>query len=562
MQDKENFENQENQSKLQISATKKATSSRFSINNISTNISLNLSKSIKILQEMGNKVIQQNLTSQATDQKGEFASVAPPPTTPAKTPTSPDHFNTISPSRTDNLAAYPKRQGCRLSPTKDPQISPTSSARKIIEQIFLAAEQITTTSKNGSDIASNPSSSSRSSSESSSGSESTDEFVPSEESTALTTSEMSDNTTSLKSSSVESMMKKSKERLSTNLESTESISSLSGGSSLSSNTNSLSNSPTKTPAKGDTVPFSFGPASAVRDTRRALIQQDSTELVTTNVSAARSVPIEPIPALIPSNSTIEYNNNNSKFSSDLTIPRRLEYLLDMPEISYAEQSLHGWNPDDRSLNIFVKELDPLTLHRHPVAQSTDCIRTKMAYERGIHLFELSWNSRQRGTHAIIGMSEGRTQLHCVGYQSLIGSGDESWGWDLGRNRACHNTKNTNIPPPVYPKMLKPDESFTVPDTFQMCLDMDEGTLSYLADGQFLGVAFRGLKGKKVYPIVSAVWGHCEITMKYINGLDPNPLPLSDICRRTIRQKIGKERLAEVNKLDLPNVIKNFILYKH
>lgn len=562
MQDKENFENQENQSKLQIPATKKATSSRFSINNISTNISLNLSKSIKILQEMGNKVIQQNLTSQATDQKGEFASVAPPPTTPAKTPTSPDHFNTISPSRTDNLAAYPKRQGCRLSPTKDPQISPTSSARKIIEQIFLAAEQTTTTSKNGSDIASNPSSSSRSSSESSSGSESTDEFVPSEESTALTTSEMSDNTTSLKSSSVESMMKKSKERLSTNLESTESISSLSGGSSLSSNTNSLSNSPTKTPAKGDTVPFSFGPASAVRDTRRALIQQDSTELVTTNVSAARSVPIEPIPALIPSNSTIEYNNNNSKFSSDLTIPRRLEYLLDMPEISYAEQSLHGWNPDDRSLNIFVKELDPLTLHRHPVAQSTDCIRTKMAYERGIHLFELSWNSRQRGTHAIIGMSEGRTQLHCVGYQSLIGSGDESWGWDLGRNRACHNTKNTNIPPPVYPKMLKPDESFTVPDTFQMCLDMDEGTLSYLADGQFLGVAFRGLKGKKVYPIVSAVWGHCEITMKYINGLDPNPLPLSDICRRTIRQKIGKERLAEVNKLDLPNVIKNFILYKH
>ena len=51
------------------------------------------------------------------------------------------------------------------------------------------------------------------------------------------------------------------------------------------------------------------------------------------------------------------------------------------------------------------------------------------------------------------------------------------------------------------------------------IDMDEGTLSFVVEGQFLGVAHRGLKGKKVYPIVSAVWGHCEITLKYLGGLD-------------------------------------------
>lgn len=49
--------------------------------------------------------------------------------------------------------------------------------------------------------------------------------------------------------------------------------------------------------------------------------------------------------------------------------------------------------------------------------------------------------------------------------------------------------------------------------------MDEGTLAFVVDGQYLGVAFRGLKGRKLHPIVSAVWGHCEITMKYIGGLD-------------------------------------------
>lgn len=55
--------------------------------------------------------------------------------------------------------------------------------------------------------------------------------------------------------------------------------------------------------------------------------------------------------------------------------------------------------------------------------------------------------------------------------------------------------------------------------FAVVLDMDEGTLSFVVDGQYLGIAFRGLKGRKLYPIVSAVWGHCEITMKYIGGLD-------------------------------------------
>jgi SPRY domain-containing SOCS box protein 1/4 len=262
-----------------------------------------------------------------------------------------------------------------------------------------------------------------------------------------------------------------------------------------------------------------------------------------------------------SSSSSSFNNNNTKFSSDFAIPPRLEYLLDMPVCPYAVQTKHSWNPDDRSLNIFVKEADPLTLHRHPVAQSTDCIRTKAGYTKGIHLWELNWNSRQRGTHAIIGVATDKSPLHCVGYQSLIGSNGESWGWDLGRNRACHNTKASNIPPPVYPRMLKPDESFVVSDTFSMCLDMDEGTLSFLADGQYLGVAFRGLKGKKLYPIVSAVWGHCEITMRYINGLDPNPLPLSDLCRRTIRQQMGKHRLDKINQLYLPNAIKNFLLYK-
>ncbi|KYO33831.1 hypothetical protein Y1Q_0024462 [Alligator mississippiensis] len=99
------------------------------------------------------------------------------------------------------------------------------------------------------------------------------------------------------------------------------------------------------------------------------------------------------------------------------------------------------------------------------------------------------------------------------------------------------------------------------NTLLVVLDMDEGTLSFMVDGQYLGVAFRGLKGKKVYPIVSAVWGHCEITMRYINGLDPEPLPLMDLCRRSIRFALGRDRLHDIESLPLPQSLKNYLQYQ-
>lgn len=211
------------------------------------------------------------------------------------------------------------------------------------------------------------------------------------------------------------------------------------------------------------------------------------------------------------------NNNNKDFLADLQRPARLDLLLDMPPAPLDVQIKHSWSPTDRSLNIFVKEEDNLTFHRHPVAQSTDSVRGKVGYTRGLHVWEIIWSTRQRGTHAVIGVGTIDAPLHSAGYSSLIGSNTESWGWDLGRNKLYHDSKNTTAT--TYPSNLGPDENFIVPDNFLVVLDMDEGTLSFVVDGQYLGVAFRGLKGKKLYPLCSAVWGHCEVTMKYLGGLD-------------------------------------------
>merc|ERR1712029_651806 len=86
------------------------------------------------------------------------------------------------------------------------------------------------------------------------------------------------------------------------------------------------------------------------------------------------------------------------------MPVRLQMLLDTPAVPYEVASQHAWNKDDRSLNIFIKENDEFTFHRYPVAQSTDGIRSKVGYESGLHLFEINWPSRQRGTNAVGGVS--------------------------------------------------------------------------------------------------------------------------------------------------------------
>jgi SPRY domain-containing SOCS box protein 1/4 len=47
----------------------------------------------------------------------------------------------------------------------------------------------------------------------------------------------------------------------------------------------------------------------------------------------------------------------------LPVPPHLDLALDRPAVGRTEQGRHAWNPEDRSLNIFVKEDDELTFHR-------------------------------------------------------------------------------------------------------------------------------------------------------------------------------------------------------
>lgn len=40
-----------------------------------------------------------------------------------------------------------------------------------------------------------------------------------------------------------------------------------------------------------------------------------------------------------------------------------------------------------------------------------------------------------------------------------------------------------------------------------------------------------------------------------------PLPLMDLCRRSVRVALGRERLSEIHGLPLPASLKNYLLYQ-
>uniref|UniRef100_A0A8D2EQC4 SPRY domain-containing protein n=1 Tax=Theropithecus gelada TaxID=9565 RepID=A0A8D2EQC4_THEGE len=96
----------------------------------------------------------------------------------------------------------------------------------------------------------------------------------------------------------------------------------------------------------------------------------------------------------------------------------------------------------------------------------------------------------------------KDSAQCEGhYAALLGSNSESWGCDIGRGKLYHQTKG--------PGQLE------VPERLLVVLDMEEGTLGYAIGSTYLGTAFRGLKGRTLYPAVSAVWGQCQVRIRYL-----------------------------------------------
>lgn len=256
------------------------------------------------------------------------------------------------------------------------------------------------------------------------------------------------------------------------------------------------------------------------------------------------------------------NSKDKKYENlehNFKISTRLSILLDRPSITHEEQIKHSWNAEDCSPNIYL-EKDGITAHRRRIPISTDCIRGKVGFTEGLHVWEIIWPSNQRGSNAYIGVATSEANLQSAGYQSLLGIDNQSWGFNINAAAIMHETYLNVYPKKIFGRNLSLFERYRFKlHTIQVVLNMDKGTLGFIANGRYLGEAFEGLKGKKLYPIISAVWGDSRITMKYIGGMDPNPLSLQELCKYIIREKINKIHLEEhIKLLQLPKSIEAYL----
>ena len=169
---------------------------------------------------------------------------------------------------------------------------------------------------------------------------------------------------------------------------------------------------------------------------------------------------------------------------------------------------YSWDCNDCSRNIFIKP-NGFTLHRNPVAQSTDAAKGKVGFVSGRHCWEVWWEG-PLGTVAVIGIATKDAPVQSPGYVALLGSNSDSWGWNLVDNHLIHNGDcHGNYP------LLNNAPKYQTGERLRVISDCDDNTLSFERNYEFLGVAFRGLPKKSLYPAVSAVYGNTEVSMVYM-----------------------------------------------
>jgi len=233
------------------------------------------------------------------------------------------------------------------------------------------------------------------------------------------------------------------------------------------------------------------------------------------------------------------------------------------------------------VNIKLDSSNPFQFHRNPVANSTDAIRGKTGCSTGIHMWKITWPETMRGTHAVIGVSTDQALLQHNGYISLVGFDNESWGWDIVSRKKVHDKQSGNpICSEKYPDMnrLHPTTLFAkhekIPETIYVILDMFQGTLSYMINDVFLGIAHSNLKGRTLYPSVSAVWGHCEVSINYFNSISADPPSLKSLClyesrrllqyhgqyNETTGKQYGSLAISDINPFtDFKDIVSNLLI---
>ncbi|XP_028281089.1 SPRY domain-containing SOCS box protein 4 [Parambassis ranga] len=282
------------------------------------------------------------------------------------------------------------------------------------------------------------------------------------------------------------------------------------------------------------------------------------------------------------------STNNPPFSSSafhqLAVPTssRLAVTLNSSSVSPVDSRSH-WSSVHRSPHF---QLSPCKqeVTRSPAELSSDGVRAEVGVKSGLHIWEVMWSPTHRGSHAVIGVSRKDCPLQTSGYNVLVGGDSQSWGWELTTNQLWHDGRilgpyprrrrrrcysdDAGLQPSTAPSTKAAETPLLIPEQVLLVLDADAGTLGYVVEGIYLGVAFKDLPcGVELFSAVSSVRGGASIGLRYLNGTTRDPPALMSLCGLSIHQSLGQQRQDQKDKLPLPPflqcyLVSNFHMHTH
>ena len=197
----------------------------------------------------------------------------------------------------------------------------------------------------------------------------------------------------------------------------------------------------------------------------------------------------------------EATGQPNKKCTDSAMSSRMVTLMNMPVVSKEKQLEHAWwYPFNYSQNISITGDCGLTILRHESIESVDYVQGRTGFTSGLHMWHLHLEQEHRGRHPAVGVSTRVEYSH-------------------GKSHTCNRD--------FYPCHEESEIKWSgIDSSYELIivLDIDQGTLGYIADGQYKGFCCHSLKGKELFPMV-AVFIDAEITMRYLGGLETDPSTL-------------------------------------
>ncbi|XP_022916517.1 SPRY domain-containing SOCS box protein 3 [Onthophagus taurus] len=165
---------------------------------------------------------------------------------------------------------------------------------------------------------------------------------------------------------------------------------------------------------------------------------------------------------------------------------------------------YNWNWEPQRTGTHVLSNGNREVVFHPVySPGTAAVRGNKILEKNMHHYwEIKILTKLYGTDVMIGVGTPDVSLEERQYKfcSMLGCEDQSWGYSY-RGSLQHNKLTREYGPP-----------FGIGTIIGIHLDMYSGTLEYYMNRKPLGIAFRGLKNKDLYPMVCSTAAQSSIRL--------------------------------------------------